>query len=95
MSLALPGSLHALMLSRPTQTRNSGRAEHCWIAGCHGGDGEEYAVHTNVHTLQMEEGLRPLFFIATITLMAAVPRVFQRILTRVPWQPTGTVFTFP
>ena len=22
---------------RPTQTRNSGRAEHCWIAGCHGG----------------------------------------------------------
>jgi len=20
--------------SRPTQARNSGRAEHCWIAGC-------------------------------------------------------------
>jgi len=43
MSLALPGSLHALMLPRPTQTRNSERAEQCWIAGvagCHGGTGE-------------------------------------------------------
>ena len=25
---------HTLILLRPTQTRNSGRAKHCWIAGC-------------------------------------------------------------
>ena len=31
------GSLHALILPRPTQTRNSGRAEHCLVVqrqGC-------------------------------------------------------------
>jgi len=32
----------ASILPRPTQARNSGRAEQCWIAGvagCHGGGG--------------------------------------------------------
>ena len=84
--------------SRPTQARNSGRAEHCWVwLGATEGMVKSTPCTPTCTLFRWRRGFGPslFFLIATITLMAAVPRVLQRILTRVPWQPKGTVFTFP